>query len=52
MKYKYEFEAKDDFEKGDCYECPFGYTDLVDYGPEAFCVLYAHWYDCPLVEVD
>lgn len=48
-KYKYEFEAIDDFEKGDCCGCPFCY---VDWNLESHCPLYKRLHKCPLVEVD
>jgi len=53
-KFKYEFEVDDDFEVGDCYNCPFqeweyydddGYTETYPY-----CVLSGS-NGCPLVEV-
>lgn len=51
MKYKYEFEADEDFEKGCCYECPLSYEEYDDLG-NVHCVLFAHYEECPLVEVE
>ena len=50
MKYKYEFEVDESFEKGCCYDCPFSY---IDYNNDcAFCcALHAQYDKCPLEEV-
>lgn len=51
MKYKYEFEADEYFEKGICYDCPLSYFD---YGDDEYiprCALHAHYSECPLEEV-
>ena len=52
MKYRYEFELQD-FEKGDCYECPLSYTEYDDRYEEwnDHCVLGCHYEECPLEEV-
>lgn len=52
MKYKYEFEADDSFEKGCCDDCPFSYTDYgyEDYG--CSCVFFVRYDECPLEEVE
>lgn len=50
MKYKYEFEADDSFEKGDCYSCPFGEREV--FSGDVHCVLgYVHL-ECPLEEAE
>ena len=52
MKYKYEFEANDDyFVKGHCIECPLGYTVHND-DWNVHCVLNVHYSKCPLEEVE
>ena len=50
-KYKYEFEADEDFEPGDCLECPLSYVDCDDHY-EICCVLYADSDECPLEKVE
>ena len=50
MKYKYEFEAEESFEKGYCYACPFHYMDYHEY--EGHCVLGTQFDECPLEEVE
>ena len=50
MRYKYEFEADNDFEVGCCYDCPLGYIDWnEDY--DVHCVLHAKYGKCPLEKV-
>lgn len=53
MKYKYEFEADNDFEKGVCCECPLSYMDYtgLDHDVDIFCALNAQWQECPLQKV-
>lgn len=50
MKYKYVFEAPDDFETGCCANCPLS---IVDYGNDAdlFCALHCRYEECPLEKV-
>ena len=47
MKYKYEFEAPDDFEAGCCYNCPLSYIDI-DNNCDVRCVLNCRYDECPL----
>lgn len=49
MKYKYEFETDESFEKGCCWDCPFVYRDYHEM--ESHCVLNARYNECPLEEV-
>ena len=49
MRYKYEFEVNEWFEKGDCYDCPLGYQGE---NWEFCCVLHKHPEACPLKEVE
>lgn len=49
MKYKYEFEAHEDFEVGFCFHCPLAYLD--DYC-ELRCFFEVDYERCPLVKVD
>ena len=56
MKYKYEFEAPKDFEKGYCLECDLGYEEYIEdeYGDtdwEVRCVLGNNHKNCPLIEI-
>lgn len=51
MKYKYEFEVDEDFEKGCCYDCPLSYTDFDDDDYNPRCVLWIGYYECPLEKV-
>ena len=53
MKYKYEFETNESFNKGCCDACPFSYIDYeIDYGFNPICVLHASYDECPLEEVN
>lgn len=52
MKYKYEFEATDGFQKGYCHSCPFAYDEEHSDGYDACCVLMTPYDECPLVEVE
>ena len=61
MKYKYEFEVDEDFEKGYCYDCPFSYIgDWNDFDSlsDLYCsigkIADDDGYDsiCPLIEVE
>ena len=51
MKYKYVFEAPDDFEPGFCANCPLG---MIDWGndQDLFCALNFIYVECPLQKVD
>ena len=49
MKYKYEFEAPDDFEVGCCYNCPLSYIEM-DNDCDVICVLHCRYDECPLVK--
>ena len=46
MKYKYEFEAPDDFEAGCCYNCPLSY--IAEDDCDLVCVLNCRYDECPL----
>lgn len=52
MKYKYEFEIDDEFEKGDCYDCPLHYEEYYDRDDAIRCVLECNYNECPLVEIE
>ena len=47
MKYKYEFEAPDEFEAGCCYNCPLSYIDI-DNDCDVSCVLHCRYDECTL----
>ena len=56
-KIKIHAEVSDDFEKGNCYDCPFSYTEwhLIDEGDGYFesdstvhCILWCHYSECPI----
>ena len=49
MKYKYEFEVDESFQKGCCHDCPLSYTDD---DCDVHCVLYSRYDECPLKEVE
>ena len=49
MKYKYEFEASDDFENGCCANCPLSIIDCSD--NDLSCVLHYSYEQCPLEKV-
>ena len=56
MKYKYEFEALDDFELGDCEDCPLhfeqcGEDEYGDWDVKIRCVLGCNYEECPLQEI-
>ena len=51
MRYKYEFEADEDFELGCCYYCPLSYIEWYDDSDDVHCVLFAHYEKCPLEEI-
>lgn len=56
MKYKYEFEALDDFEPGDCEDCPLhfeqcGEDEYGDWDVTIHCTLDCHYSKCPLQEI-
>ena len=50
MKYKYVFEAPDDFEPGCCTDCPLG---IIDWGndQDLLCALNCNYDECPLEKV-
>lgn len=50
MKYKYVFEAPDDFEPGCCANCPLSIIDW-DTDQDLFCVLNYCYEECPLEKV-
>lgn len=51
-KFKFEFITDNDFEIGDCYDCPLSYVDEYAYRS---CLIeekyYENWKACPLEEV-
>ena len=50
-KFKYEFEIDDDFENGDCSNCPL-YIEEEECGVDfSHCVLSRNEKNCPLKEV-
>lgn len=51
MKYKYVFEAPDDFEKGCCANCPLSIIDW-DNDQDVFCALHYNYEECPLEKVN
>ena len=51
MKFKYEFEAPDDFEKGCCVNCPLGIIDW-DNDQDLCCALNFDYEICPLEKVN
>lgn len=51
MRYKYEFEADEDFELGYCLDCPLSYIEWNDDYDDVHCVLFAQYEKCPLEEV-
>lgn len=50
MKFKYVFEAPDDFEKGCCANCPLSIIDW-DNDQDLFCALHCNYEECPLEKV-
>ena len=54
MKYRYEFEMNEDFEKGCCYTCPMSYVDWNNFSDfdDVYCVLHKKYDECPLVKVE
>ena len=50
MKYKYEFEVDETFQKGCCFDCPLAYFDPED-DFDIRCPLNAKYNECPLEEV-
>lgn len=50
MKYKYEFEVDETFQKGCCFDCPLAYFDTED-DFNIRCPLNAKYNECPLEEV-
>lgn len=52
MKYKYEFEADENFEKGCCYDCPIAYTDWSDPDTPIICPIGSSYDECPLELVE
>lgn len=50
-KYRYEFEAPQDFIKGYCHECPLSYQDFSAWQDIDFCTLGYNYEECPLQEV-
>lgn len=47
MKYKYVFEAPDDFEPGCCANCPLSIIDWTN-DQDLFCALHCGYEECPL----
>lgn len=47
MKYKYVFEAPDDFEPGCCANCPLSIIDWTN-DHDLFCALHCGYEECPL----
>lgn len=47
MKIKIEAEVSDNFEKGDCDECPFSYYDYDEYID--YCILHKRYDECPII---
>ena len=47
MKYKYVFDAPDDFEKGCCANCPLSNIDWAN-DQDLCCVLNCSYEECPL----
>lgn len=47
MKFKYEFEAPDDFETGCCANCPLSITDCGN-DQDLLCALNYSYEECPL----
>ena len=50
-KYRYEFEAPPDFEKGCCHECPLSYQEISNWRDIDFCAPGYNYEECPLQEV-
>lgn len=50
VKYKYVFEAPDDFETGCCANCPLSIIDWSD--NDLSCVLHYSYEECPLEKVN
>ena len=50
MRYKYEFEADEWFEQGDCHRCPFSYLD--DELNYKCPLLHNYTSECPLKRVE
>lgn len=48
MKYKYEFETDETFQKGCCFDCPISYFDNK---LDIRCSLRYRYDECPLEEV-
>ena len=46
MKYKYEFEAPDEFKAGCCYNCHLSY--IAEDDCDLVCVLNCRYDECPL----
>lgn len=51
MKYKYEFETSDDFEKGCCANCPLSFIDWTS-EQDLSCPLNCSYDECPLEKVN
>lgn len=51
MKFKYEFEAPDDFESGCCANCPLCIIDW-EYDQDLLCALHCSYEECPLEKVN
>lgn len=51
MKFKYEFEAPDDFEPGCCANCPLSIIDCGN-DQDLSCVLQCCYEECPLENVN
>lgn len=50
MRYKYEFEVDETFQKGCCYDCPLVYFETEN-DFDIRCPLNARYNECPLEEV-
>lgn len=51
MKYKYVFEALDNFEPGCCTNCPLSIVDWAN-DQDLFCALNCNYEECPLEKVN
>ena len=51
MKYKYVFDAPNDFEAGCCANCPLSIIDWAN-DQDLLCALNCHYEECPLEKVN
>lgn len=49
-------QVDDDFEPGQCYNCPLSYEEEYDYDGymeyETMCAAHCYYENCPLIEID